>query len=70
MPPTITRPARRKPSYDERRDRWSIYLWDGSEKPVVGHREQEWTAVAPTQERLLRERRECPGRSARARVPK
>ena len=43
-----------KPAYDERRDQWSLYAYDANERPKVGHRSREWTAVAPTQARVLR----------------
>lgn len=42
-----------KPRYDERRNEWSVYLFDPRERPKVGHRSREWTAVAPTLERLI-----------------
>lgn len=35
-----------RPTYDERRDEWSLYAFDASERPMVGHREREWVAVA------------------------
>ncbi len=33
-----------EPSYDERRDEWSLYAFDSTERPKVGHRSREWTA--------------------------
>ena len=48
-----------RPSYDPRRDEWSIYAFDTTERPKVGHRSREWTAVAPTQARVVREMTRC-----------
>ncbi len=59
-----------RPSFDERRDQWSIYAFDATERPNVGRRTREWTAVAPTQVRVIREMARCLGEFARGRVPK
>ena len=37
------------PGYEERYRRWSMYAFDPSEKPVVGKRSREWTAVGQTE---------------------
>jgi hypothetical protein len=37
------------PAFYERRDEWQLYAFDPTERPKVGHRSGEWTAVAPTQ---------------------
>ncbi len=42
------------PAYYDRRDEWQLYTFDPPERPKVGHRSREWTAVAPTQERVVR----------------
>ena len=38
-----------RPGYEERYDQWSQYAFDPSEKPVVGKRSGEWTAVGRTE---------------------
>jgi hypothetical protein len=48
-----------RPAYSERRDEWSLYAFDPTERPTVGHRSREWTAVAPTQARVVREMARC-----------
>lgn len=40
--------------YDERRE-WLLYAFDPSEKPIVGVRKREWTAVAPTAVGVVRD---------------
>ena len=43
------------PAFYDRRDEWQLYAFDPTRRPKVGHRSREWTAVAPTQERVVRE---------------
>ena len=38
-----------RPYFDERHNRWEQYAYDSAEKPVVGKRSREWTAVGPTE---------------------
>jgi hypothetical protein len=38
---------------------WEQYAFDTTERPRVGHRSREWTAVAPTQARVVREIEQC-----------
>jgi hypothetical protein len=59
-----------RPVYEERRDQWSIYAFDASERPKVGSREREWVAVAPTEVRVLREMARCLNEFGAGRVPK
>lgn len=59
-----------RPSFDERRDEWSLYAFDARERLKVGHRTREWTAVAPTQIRVIREMARCLSEFAAGRVPK
>jgi hypothetical protein len=42
------------PAFYERRDEWQLYAFDPTERQKVGRRSREWTAVAPTQERVVR----------------
>ncbi len=59
-----------KPAFDERRNSWSLYPFDPTEKPKVGHRSREWTAVHPTQIGVIRGMARCLGEIAAGRVPK
>jgi hypothetical protein len=43
------------PAFYERRDEWQLYAFDPTERPKIGHRSREFTAVAPTQERVVRD---------------
>jgi hypothetical protein len=48
------------PAFEERLAvPWSLYAFDPREKPKVGHRSREWTAIGPTQERVVREMARC-----------
>lgn len=58
-----------RPSYDERRDEWSLYAFDTTERLKVGQRTREWTAVAPTQARVVREMTRCLRHIAAGRWP-
>lgn len=55
--------------HDERNE-WQMYAFDPSERPVVGRRKREWTAIAPTEERGVREMARCLREIAAGRVPK
>ena len=35
-----------RPSYHDERDVWLMYAFDPSQRPKVGLRSQEWTAIA------------------------
>ena len=50
-----------QPGYAERYNQWSMYAFDPSEKPVVGKRSREWTAVDPTGLRCVEEMARCLG---------
>ncbi len=41
------------PAFYERRDEWQLYAFDPTERPKVGHRSREWTAIELTQERVV-----------------
>ena len=47
------------PSFDERHDEWQMYAFDPAERPRVGHRSREWTAVHPTQIGVIRSMAHC-----------
>jgi hypothetical protein len=58
------------PAFHERRNEWSLYAFDTTEKAHIGKRSREWTAVHPTQEGVLREMARCVREIAAGRVPK
>lgn len=47
------------PSYVEGYDGWVVYAYDQSEGREMGKRKREWTAVAPTEEEVVREMARC-----------
>ena len=58
-----------RPAYDERRDEWQTWAADMTEKAVMGHRSREWTAVAPTEEGVVRGMARCLREISDGRVP-
>ncbi len=38
--------------HDERAE-WVMYAFDPSERPVMGHRKREWTAIAQTENAVV-----------------
>jgi len=48
-----------QPLYIGFRDSWELYAFDPSERPKVGLRSREWTAVAPTEEGVVCEMARC-----------
>ncbi len=58
-----------QPSYHDERNEWVMYAFDPSERAVMGKR-PEWTAVAPTEEAVLREMARCLGEVGEGRWPK
>lgn len=58
------------PSFNERRDEWSVYAFDTTERVKVGKRSREWTAIHPTQEGVIREMARCMAEIAAGRVPR
>ncbi len=52
----------------ERRE-WSQYAFDRREKAHIGRRSREWTAVAPTEEGVVREMARCLREITSGRVP-
>lgn len=47
-----------------------MHAFDPAERPVMRHRKREWTAVAQTDEAVLREMARCLREIAAGRVPK
>ncbi len=58
------------PSYHTDRREWVMYAFDPLERAVVGVREREWTAIAGSEEAVLREMARCLRDIAAGRVPK
>jgi hypothetical protein len=67
LPPgwTVGRPS----EHHERRE-WLLYAFDPRERPVVGVRRREWTAVAATEEVVVREMARCLRLLAEGRAPR
>jgi hypothetical protein len=59
-----------RPSYHDERWEWLLYAFDPSERPVVGIRQREWEAVAPTEVEVVREMARCLREIGQGRVPK
>jgi hypothetical protein len=59
-----------RPSYHDERREWVIYAFDPAERPKVGVRSREWTAVAGTEEAVVREMARCLSEIKAGRVPK
>jgi hypothetical protein len=57
-------------AYDERRDEWSVYAFDTTERVKMGKRSREWTAIHPTHEGVIREMARCLREIAAGRVPR
>lgn len=58
------------PAFFERRDEWQLYAFDPTERPKVGHRSREWTAVRPTQIGVIRSMARCLRQFEAGRVPR
>jgi hypothetical protein len=58
------------PSYDERYREWVIHAFDPSSPAKNGLRAREWTAIGPTEERVVRTMTDCLREIAAGRVPK
>ena len=49
---------------------WAMYAFDTTQKPHVGRRSREWTAVDQTEEECIREMARCLRDIGEGRVPK
>jgi hypothetical protein len=58
------------PSYHDERREWLMYAFDPSERPKVGVRSREWTAVGWTEEGVVREMARCLRELPEHRTPK
>lgn len=59
-----------RPSYHDERREWLLYAFDPSERPVVGLRSREWTAIAESEEAVVLEMARCLREISEGRVPK
>jgi hypothetical protein len=59
-----------RPSEHPERREWLLYAFDPSERPVVGVRKREWTAIAQTEEAVVVEMTRCLREIAAGKVPK
>ncbi len=48
-----------RPTYYDERRQWHQYAFDPSERPVVGLRSREWTAVGATEVEAVAEMTRC-----------
>jgi hypothetical protein len=48
-----------RPSHHEERREWIQFAYDPSERPRVGKRSREWTAVASSEVECVREMARC-----------
>jgi len=44
----------KRPSFHSERNEWQMYAFRPAERPKVGRRKDEGTAIAPTEERVIR----------------
>ena len=59
-----------RPGYDPGRQQWTQYAFDPSERPRVGLRSREWTAVGMTELDVLEEMGRCLEEIKQGRVPR
>ncbi len=59
-----------RPTYYDERRQWHQYAFDPSERPVVGLRSREWTAIGSTELEVVREMARCLRELRQRRVPK
>ena len=59
-----------RPSYHDERREWVMYAFDPSERPMVGLRNRGWTAIALTEEGVVREMARCLAEIRAGRAPR
>lgn len=59
-----------RPSYHDERREWLLYAFDPGERAVIGIRRREWTAIADSEEGVVREMARCLRLIGDGRVPK
>ena len=59
-----------RPGYNDNYRQWEQYAFDPSERPKVGLRSREWTAVGTSELHVLRQMGRCLREISLGRVPK
>ena len=59
-----------RPYFHDELDTWEQYAFDPKERPKVGKRSREWTAIGPTEVECVRETAYCLRELAAGRWPK
>jgi hypothetical protein len=59
-----------RPNRHDERSEWHQYAFDPSERPKVGARSREWTAVGQTELEVVREMARCLREMSAGRLPK
>jgi hypothetical protein len=59
-----------RPSYHDERDEWIMYAFDPTERPKVGLRSREWTAVGRSEVHVVQVMARCLREISAGRVPK
>jgi hypothetical protein len=58
-----------QPSYHDEKRQWLLYAFHPGERPLLGLRNREWTAVAGTEVDVVREMARCLRQIRAGRVP-
>ena len=58
-----------RPTYYDERRQWHQYAFDPSERPVVGLRSREWTAIGSSELEVVREMGRCLRELGQGRAP-
>lgn len=59
-----------QPGWEKENHRWSMYAFDPTERPFVGKRSREWTALGETELDCVRRMAYCLGELKAGRWPK
>ena len=59
-----------RPGYVDRYRQWNMYVFDSSERPVVGKRSREWTAVGQSELHCVQVMARCLEEIKAGRCPK
>lgn len=59
-----------RPSYHDERREWLQYAFDPSERPQIGLRSREWTAVGDCEEGVVSEMARCLRELGQSRAPR
>ncbi len=59
-----------RPTYYDERRQWHQYAFDPSERPVVGLRSREWTAIGSSELEVVAEMARCLREIGKGRAPR